>query len=147
MKKKILAGKALKARIAAVRANAGLKSFLYIPNERIKVENIPCVSMFFGVDKIIKRSSRTASPSRLDSKNIRSAEIILEIVTNNSVQIEDIYKKVWDAVFIDIYPLTLENGNVDTSVYIEEERTEGPVGYGLPDTQAVLFVFNLIYPE
>lgn len=142
MSKKIDAAKEMKSRIAEIRVDAGLKTFIEVPTEAAKIEQLPVCNMVYGVDRIIKRSSRSASPSRAGMPNMRSAEIMFELVAPKSANVVEICKKVRDAVLADIHPIV-----GDPSTYIEEERTEGPVGYGLPNVDAIILVINLIYPE
>ena len=142
MSKKIDAAKEIKRRVAEIRVAAGLKTFVETPTEQAKIEQLPLCNMVYGVDKIIKRSTRSASPSRAGVPNVRSAEIILELIAPKSANVSSICDKVRDAVLVDIHPIS-----GDPSTYIEEDRTEGPVGYGLPNVEAMILVFNLIYPK
>ena len=142
MSKKIDAAKEIKRRISEIRVDAGLKTFVEVPTEQAKIEQLPLCNMVYGVDKIVKKSSRSASPSRAGMPNIRSAEIILEMIAPKSANVSEICKKVRDAVLVDIHPIT-----GDPLTYMEEDRTEGPVGYGLPNVEAIILVIILIYPE
>jgi hypothetical protein len=142
MSKKITAAQEIKRRISTIRVSAGLKTFCEVPTEQAKVEQLPLCNMVYGVDKIVKRSTRSASPSRAGMPNVRSAEIMLELIAPKSSNVVEIAKKVRDAVLSDIHPITN-----DSLTYMEEDRTEGPVGYGLPNIEAIILVIILIYPE
>jgi hypothetical protein len=142
MSKKKDAAAEIKKRIQAIRVACGLKTFIEVPTEAAKVEQLPVCNMVYGVDKIVKRSSRSASPSRASIPNVRAAEIMLELIASKSSNVTEITKQVRDAVLADIHPIA-----GDPSTYMEEDRTEGPVGYGLPNVEATILVINLIYPE
>lgn len=142
MSKKIDAAKEIKRRISEIRVACGLKTFVEVPTEQAKIEQLPLCNMVYGVDKIVKRSTRSASPSRAGIPNVRSAEIILEMIAPKSSNVTEICKQVRDAVLVDIHPIV-----GDETTYMQEERTEGPVGYGLPGVEAIILVIILIYPE
>lgn len=142
MSKKILAAKEIKRRIAEIRVAIGLKSFQEVPTETAKVEQLPLCNLVYGVDRIIKRSGRSASPSRAGIPSIRSSEIILELIAPKSANVVEMAKSIRDVLLENIHPITGDN-----STYIEEDRTEGPVGYGLPNVEAIILIINLIYPE
>lgn len=145
MQKRIDACKEIFNRIKAKKEEIGLKTFKKIPTDQAKQEEMPVCFMLYGPDNIIKRSSRTASASRKGQGNTRSVEVILELVANKSDDVLDIYRKVRAAVLVDIYPLKDVAGNPDPTTFMIEDRTEGPVGYGLPDVEAMIFVINLVY--
>jgi hypothetical protein len=130
-------------RIKTNKTSIGLKTFKETPTDQGKVEDMPICFMVYGVDTIIKRSARTAS--FVKSGNTRSVEVILEIISKKTDPVIDIYEKVRAAVLADIHPLKDENGKPDPSTFMIEERTEGPIGYGLPGVEAMIFVINLVY--
>lgn len=144
MKRRIDACKVIYERIKADKDTIGLKTFKETPTENAKPESMPICFMVYGTDEIIKRSSRTAS--RISGKgNTRSVEVILELIGKKSDDIPGIFEKVRDAVLQDIYPIKDVNGKIDPTTFMIEDRTEGPVGYGLPDVEAMVFVINLVY--
>lgn len=147
MKKRIDACEEIYERIKADRVNIGLKTFKRTPTSAAKIEEMPICFMTDGVDTIIKRSSRAASPTRKGEGNTRSLEVILEIVCHVDSDILEIYKKVRAAVLADIHPLKDIIGNIDSSTYMYEERTEGPIGYNVPEIVAMIFVITLIYVD
>ena len=143
---KIDAAKEIKKRIQAVKDDIGLLTFKETPTEVAKVEQMPICFLSYGVDKVVKRTSRTPGRNK-SNPDIRSAEIVLEFVAKKSSNIINIYKTVRDAVLDDPFPLKDVNGVAFPSTYITENRTEGPVGYGLPDVEAMILVIELVYPD
>lgn len=137
----------IKKRIEAVRVDAGLKTFKEVPTEVAKVEQLPACFMLYGPDSIVKRSTRSASPSRAGIPDIRSAEILIEIIGNKSDDVFSIYKQVRTSVLADVYPVKDVNGVPEPSTFMLEDRTEGPIGYGLPGVEAMVFVISLVYPD
>jgi hypothetical protein len=146
MKKRIDGCIGVYERIKAARTEIGLKSFVEVPTSQAKVEQMPICFMNYGIDDIIKRSSRTVTPTRKGEENTRSLEIIFQIVAPKGTTI-GIFRKLRKEIFKDIYPLLKEDLTIDTSVYIFEERSEGPYGYGIPDVEFFVFVVKLVYPD
>lgn len=144
MKRRIAACVEIFERIKAVRVDAGLKSFKEIPTERFKIEELPACALVYGTDSIIKRSSRTASASRKGLGNTKSLEVVLEIIAQKGTSLP-IFQKVRSAVLDDIYPVKNDEGDIDPTTFMIEERTEGPIGYGLPGIEAMIFIINLTY--
>jgi len=142
MKRRVDACQVIFDRIKANKDDIGLKTFRRTPTDRAKIEDMPICFMLYGTDEIIKRSSRTSSRS---VGNTRSVEIILELIAHKSDDVQQIFEKVRDAVLVDPYPLKDVNGKIDQTTFMIEDRTEGPVGYGLPDVEAMIFVINLVY--
>jgi hypothetical protein len=147
MQKRLDACEEIFQRIKTNRVDIGLKQFKRTPTVQAKVEEFPICFMNYGKDLIVKRSSRTSSPTRKGEANMRSLEVVLEIVARESSDIMSIFEKVRAYVLADIHPLKDENGIPDPSTHMYEERTEGPIGYGLPEIVAMIFVITLIYPD
>lgn len=147
MNKRVLAATEIKARLATLRVEIPTLSFKHVPSEKAKVEEIPLCCMLYGVDTISKRSSRTSSPSRSKEGDKRECEIILELIAfQKDGGAYELYKKVREAVLADIYPVKV-GGIPDGSTYMLEDRTEGPVGYGLPGVDAMIFVIKVFYND
>lgn len=131
-------------RIKSQREVLGLVSFKRNPTKTIDQSMMPSVAMIEGVDNIVKRSdrSRTGYPAR------RVAEIELEIVAHKDIDLKALYRNVRRVVFMErntdpaIYnPIVAEN------VFINENRTEGPSGFGLPDVTGMRLVLDLVYTD
>lgn len=144
MKRRVLACKEIYGRIKADRVNIGLKTFRETPTDQGKPEEMPICFMLYGTDSVIKRSARSASRIK-GQGNTRSVEVILELIAKKADNVQEIFEKVRDAVLADIHPLKNLDGSTDTTTFMVEDRTEGPVGYGLPDVEAMIFVINLVY--
>lgn len=138
---------ALYNRIKDSKDAIGLRSFIRTPTDQAKVEQLPLCFMNYGIDSIIKKSSRTASVSRPGMYNTCAVEVVFEIVSFVDSDIVSIFRNLRKAILDDIHPLLDSQGEVDKSVYITEERKEGPFGYGIPDVVAFVFVISLIYPD
>jgi hypothetical protein len=105
-------------------------------------KDLPCIIMMEDVDSILKKSSRstTGYPAR------RLAEIPIEIVTERTTDIKQLYLKVRKVIFTDRN--TLEYSSLlARDVFINENRTEGPTGYGLPDILGMRLILDLIYTD
>lgn len=143
MKRRIDSCDVIFNRIKTDRVSIGLKTFRKVPTTQAKVEDMPICFMNFGKDSIIKKSSRS-SEFKNRYGDVRSLEVVLEIIANKSDNVFSIYQKVRESVLSDIHPLKID-GVADQSTFMVEDRTEGPIGYGLPDVEAIIFVINLVY--
>jgi hypothetical protein len=136
----------IKARIKAKRTNLGIVSFKRTPTRPSGDDDLPCIFMLEGTDVIFKRASR----NRLGYPAQRNLEVIIELVVNKiaTPDIKSLYLNVRKTVFkvIDSDP-PVYNSIVADNVFINENRTEGPMGYGLPDIQAMRLVLDLIYTD
>lgn len=144
MKKRIDACVEIFERIKANKEVIGLKTFRKTPTSQAKIEEMPICFMVYGKDSIIKKSSRSSS-FKNRSGDMRSVEVILELVANKTDDVFAIFEKVRETVLEDIHPLKNLDGSIDTTTFMIEDRTEGPIGYGLPDIEAMIFVINLVY--
>ena len=148
MNKLELAKQEIFNRLKAAKDEIGLKSFKETPTEQGKVEEIPLCNMLYGLDTIEKRSSRSASPTRKGAGDKRSCEVILELIAfKKDGGSYPLYKAVRKVVLADIFPVKDVNGNPDQETYMLEDRTEGPVGYGLPGVDAMIFVIKVMYTD
>lgn len=139
----------IKARIKADRTSLGLSSFKRTPTDPLNSEDLPCVVMLEGTDNIFKRASR----NKLGYPAQRDLEVIVELVVNkvDTPDIKALFRELRKTVF------KVRNDNPDAEpvyspiiaddVFINENRTEGPVGYGLPDIKVMRLVLDLIYTD
>ncbi len=136
----------IKARIAAERTPMGLASFKRTPTRPAQIEDCPCVFMLEGVDNIFKRTSR----NQLGFPAQRSLEVIVELVVDKSVtpDIKSLFLELRKSVFkiIDSDPAEYSS-RIANNLFIHENRTEGPIGYGLPDIKVMRLVLDLIYTD
>ncbi|MCP3683859.1 MAG: hypothetical protein GY861_14335 [bacterium] len=136
----------IKARIAASRTTLGITSFKRTPTRPSTLKDLPCVFMLEGDDIILKRASRskTGYPAK------RALEVTIELVVNkkDTTDIKTLFLALRKTVFMVIGsdPQTF-NPIVADGVFINENRTEGPMGYGLPDIKAMRLVLNLNYND
>ena len=128
-------------RIQAKRHALGLVSFKRTPTSPSEIEDLPCVFMIEGTDQIQKPSSR----GHLGYPAQRLFEVTLELVVNKRVSnVRELAKALRKVVFTEkdsdpeVYSAILGD-----QMFLQEDRTEGPIGYGLPDIQVIRVVFDL----
>lgn len=134
-------------RIKADRVALGLQSFKRTPTEPSQFDDLPCVFMLEGPDNIFKRSSR----GKLGYPAQRILELEIELVVNkvNTPNIKSLFYDLRRTVFkvrkddeeIEYSPIIADD------VFINENRQEGPIGYGLPDIKVMRLVLDLIYTD
>lgn len=131
-------------RIKANRTVLGIKTFKRMPTTPVKDEQLPCIFMMEGVDNIVQHSTRnkTGYPAK------RVLELRLELVTNRSTDIKQLYLDLRRTIFTvrDSNPV-LYNPVIAKNTFISENRTEGPNGYGLPDILSMSLVLDLVYTD
>lgn len=131
-------------RIKDRRVAIGVSTFKRTPTEPIQNSDMPCIFMLEGIDNVIKQTSRsnTGYPVR------RVLEVILELVTTKDTDIKSIYRLMRQAVFsiIGTSP-PIYDSKIADNVFIVENQSEGPVGYGLPDILAMRLVLDLVYTD
>jgi hypothetical protein len=131
-------------RIKENRTILGLKSFKRTPTEPIIQADLPCIFMHEENDIIISHSARGGSgyPAK------RVLEVVLELVVDKNTDIKLLYRNVRDVVFTVIGSDPKEySAIVATNAFINENRTEGPTGYGLPDILGMRLVLDLVYTD
>lgn len=125
-------------RLIAAKDTIGLKGLKRTPTRPIDEKYLPCVYIHEGNDEIAKPSNRT--PTGYPCKRV--LELVIEIIANESLNdIKLLYRVVRSAVF---------NGGVivaDDNTLINEIRTEGPTGYGLPDMIGMSLVLAMSYTD
>lgn len=131
-------------RIKANRITLGIKTFKRTPTTPVQNEDLPCIFMIEGVDNILEHSprSKTGYPCK------RALEVRLELVTDSSINIKQLYFDLRRIVFTqrDSNPVVF-NPVIADNTFINENRTEGPTGYGLPDILSMSLVLDLVYND
>lgn len=136
-------------RIKIRRINLGLNTFKRTPTVPVRQEMFPCIFMSEGVDNVIDHSKRnkTGYPAK------RVLEVALEIIVSADADIKRLYFDVRKAVFMDKNAVWEENKPsafspiIAKNTFINENRTEGPDGFGLPDAVGMRLVLDLIYTD
>lgn len=131
-------------RLKANRTILGIKTFKRIPTSSITEEDLPCIFMSEETDSVVEHSkrNRTGYPAR------RVLEVILEIITSNEVDIKQLYSDIRRVVFTVRNSDPVEfNSTLAENTFINENRTEGPTGYGLPDVVGMRLVLDLVYTD
>jgi len=125
-------------RILQNRVALGLNGLKRTPTRPVDEKLLPCVFVNEGRDDITRPSSRSATgyPCR------RVLEVHIEIIAHESnSDIRELYREVRSTIF---------NGGVvvaDDNTMINEIRTEGPTGYGLPDIVGISLVLGMSYND
>ncbi len=131
-------------RLKANRSALGIKSFKRTPTSPATEENLPCIFMVEETDSVIEHSKRnkTGYPAK------RVLEVALEIIVTRDTDIKQLYNDIRRVVFTErdsnppvFTPILAQN------VFINENRTEGPTGYGLPDVIGMRLVLDLVYTD
>jgi hypothetical protein len=134
-------------RIKSNRTELGLTSFKRTPTEPINDKDMPCLIMLEGNDNIVTHSSKTNAgyPVR------RALEVTLELITSKSTDIKAMLRNLRKVVFTERgSDPPFYNGRLcanDRTGFIQESRTEGPNGYGLPDVLGMRLVLDLVYTD
>lgn len=145
----------IRDRIAFVKDSVGLDTFIRNPSKPADSDDMPCIFMIEGVDNITDIVSRTAIPYPCR----RTAEVVIELIVQSEeadgtpTDIKQKYRVVRKAIFTDhntgkpsIHPLE-DAPEGKHRVFIRENRTEGPLGYGLPDVLGMRLVLDLYYTD
>jgi hypothetical protein len=140
MRNRILGTEEVVRRVTVVKDALGLKACMLTPTKPVNEEYLPCIFIQESVDEVTKTSART----RVGYPMKRSLELNIEIVAdrNATKPIYDLYREVRSAVFADDNPVVADGGT-----FIQEIRTEGPTGYGLPDVVGMTLVLTLFYTD
>ena len=134
-------------RIKVNREDLGLASFKRTPTVPIADTNMPCVVMLEGTDNIVAHSSKNSAgyPVR------RALEVTLELITTKDTNIKTMLKDLRRIAFTErgtdppAYSARLVPK--ERTGFIQESRTEGPTGYGLPNVLGMSLVLDLVYTD
>lgn len=129
-------------RIKDNRVAIGIKSFKRTPTEPITDSDMTCVFMLEGTDNILKHATRSTTGYPVK----RVLEVTLEIVATKQTDIKDVYQKLRNTVFTS-RETGLPNSIIADNTFINENRTEGPTGYGLPDVLGMSLIVDLVYVD
>jgi hypothetical protein len=131
-------------RIKLVKTSLGLVSFKRTPTVSSQLGDLPCLYMIEGPDRIIQKSSR--SKTGYPAKRVMEVSFDYVLSKRGPLDIKSLYLNLRQAIFrvrnsdpVEYSPIIADN------VFIEENRTEGPTGYGLPDIIAMRLVIDLTY--
>jgi hypothetical protein len=134
-------------RVKAKKDDLGLVSFKRTPTSPIDPNKLPAVLMFENIDLIVKKSSR----HKLGYPARRKLEVILEIIVNTkntSIDMKTLFRQLRLVVFTNRDEENPQlDPNVADGVFLDENRTEGPIGYGLPDVIGTKLVLDLFYTD
>ena len=101
---------------------------------------MPAVVMLEDIDVVVEYASRSRHgyPAR------RRLEVVFEVITSKNTDIKRLYRDLRQVLFTDRTTGEI-NPNIAPNVTIFENRTEGPVGYGLPDVFGMRLVLDILY--
>ena len=129
-------------RIKENRIALDIDSFKRIPTKPVQESDLTCCLMIEGNDVIIKKSSRgtTGYPAQ------RLLEVIIELIAKKSIDVRAITKNLRSVIFTD--RITEKPSSIIAeNVFINENRTEGPMGFGLPNVIGMRLVLDLVYTD
>lgn len=131
-------------RLKANRVALGVKSFKRTPTSPAVQEDLPCIFMFEETDNVVEHSKRnkTGYPAK------RVLEVVLEVIATKEADVKQLHIDIRRVIFTELgsnppvfSPIVAEN------TFINENRTEGPSGYGLPDVVGMRLVLDLVYTD
>ncbi len=134
-------------RIKANRVELGITTFKWSPTEPISADDMPCCIMLEGIDNVVAHGSKDSAGYPLR----RALEVKLELITTSVVDIKTLLRDLRRIVFTErdsdpsIYNARLVSKG--RTGFINENRTEGPTGYGLPDVLGMSLVLDLVYTD
>lgn len=131
------------ARLKAKKTDIGLARFIETPSGEVDPDQLPAILLEEGPDQISSHSNRSQSgyPSK------RVLEISFEcIVDTRNTDTRTFCRNVRRALFLDkdVDEVNVQLGN---DIFVREDRTEGPFGYGLPNVNGMRLILNLIYTD
>lgn len=129
-------------RIKANRVALGLDSFKRTPTKPVKKEDLTCVLMIEGNDSIIKKSMRSAT----GYPATRLLEVTIEVIAKEDIDVRTIMKDLRSVIFTDRVT-DQPSSRIAENVFINENRTEGPMGFGLPNVIGMRFILDLVYTD
>jgi hypothetical protein len=132
-------------RVKANRQSLGIKTFKRTPTQAISEADLPCIFMSEETDAILEHSKRNKHgyPAR------RVLEVVLEIiVSKQNTNIHQLFSDIRRAVFTQRNTVpVMYSPAVAENTFINENRTEGPYWYNLPDAIGMRFVLDLVYTD
>ena len=131
-------------RIKSEYVALGVKTFRRTPTTPIGKDEMPCIFMTEDVDNIVEHSRRSSTgyPAK------RILELVIELVVSKETNIKQLYYDLRRVIFkeIDSDP-PVYNPVLAKNAFINENRTEGPNGYGVQDIVGMRLVLDLVYTD
>ena len=134
-------------RLEAKKDTLGLNFCIRTPTGPIDPTMVPGLIMNEGDDVITQRANR--GPTGYPAKRI--LEVAIELLINDTdetIDLKTLFLAVKRAVF---YNRDIDNPRIEVqvanNVFINENRTEGPYGFGLPNIKGMKLVLDLIYTD
>ena len=118
--------------------------FKRTPTQPATAEDLPCIFMLESVDNVIEHSKRNkvGYPAR------RVLEVVLEVIATREEDVKQLYLDIRRIVFtVRGTDPAVYSSILGDNVFINENRTEGPNGYGLPDVVGMRLVLDLVYTD
>jgi hypothetical protein len=136
-------------RIKANREFLGVKTFKRNPTQPVIEKDLPTVFLTTENDVIHKRDSR----GRSGYPATRVLEIVVELVAGTEIDLMSLFRDLRRVVFSKVgsdmenFHIDMIEPNLYENTFINENRTEGPIGYGLPDVLGIRLVLDLVYSD
>ena len=129
-------------RIKTNRSALGINTFKRIPTRPVQESDLTCVLMIEGNDIIVKKSSRSTTGYPAS----RLLEVTIEVIAKKEIDVRTITRNLRSVIFTDRI-----TGNpssiIAKNVFINENRTEGPMGFGMPNVVGIRLVLDLVYTD
>jgi len=145
MEQRFVAMQEIKDRFYEKKNDLGLLYLKDTPSGEIDPDQTPAILLTSGTDSIGKYSNRSdhGYPAQ------RILEVSIEAIINSrDIDVVDFFKNVRKTAFIgrgtnpEIVDIQVADG-----VFIRENRSEGPFGYGLPNMIGMRLVLDLLYTD
>lgn len=137
----------IKERLRSRKDLIGINYLKEVPSGELDPNKVPAVLIIEGSDSILKSSGRSSSgyPAK------RVLEVTFECIVNSkTISARTFCKEIRKAVFYDRYVEGVEdriNTKIVDNVFIAENKTEGPFGYGLPNINGMRLIIDLVYND
>ena len=129
-------------RIKTNRSALGINTFKRTPTRPVQESDLTCVLMIEGNDIIVKKSSRSTTGYPAS----RLLEVTIEVIAKKEIDVRTITRNLRSVIFTDRI-----TGNpssiIAKNVFINENRTEGPMGFGMPNVVGIRLVLDLVYTD
>lgn len=131
-------------RLKANRLALGIKTFKRTPTAPASEADLPCIFMSEETDNVVEHSKRnkTGYPAK------RVLEVALEVIATRDTDIKQLFNDIRRVIFTERDSSPVVYTSILTeNTFINENRTEGPASYGLPDVIGMRIVLDLVYTD
>ena len=122
-------------RVKIARRSLGIKTFKRSPTRPVQEDDLLCIFMSEGSDKIVTPNSRNylGYPAR------RELEVVFELINVYSFDMRAFYSRFRRVV--------LSDAILSEGVFVREVRANGPMGYNTPNVSGMQLVLSMTYTD